>query len=82
MPEHLTKKHRGDDKLCSIWLLLAKAIAVDVPRSPDGTLILRDQTQPNGLSKHQHISSLAEVNIHDAKREKELTSIRVLCAFA
>ncbi|KAL3670392.1 hypothetical protein V7S43_004710 [Phytophthora oleae] len=41
VPEHLAKKRRSDDKPRSIWLSLVKAIAVDVPRSTDGTLILQ-----------------------------------------
>ncbi|KAK1941474.1 putative exonuclease [Phytophthora citrophthora] len=41
VPEHLAKKRRSDDKPRSIWLSLAKAIAVDVPRSTDGSLILQ-----------------------------------------
>ncbi|CAI5745343.1 unnamed protein product [Peronospora destructor] len=70
VPEHLAKKHHGDDKPRSIWLSLAKAIAVDVPRSADGTLILRDQAQTNGLSKYQHDPSSADANGHDAKKER------------
>ncbi|RQM10107.1 hypothetical protein DD237_005581 [Peronospora effusa] len=72
VPEHLAKKRRGDDKLRSIWLSLAKATAVDVPRSTDGTLILRDQAQTKGLPKCQHDLFSADANSHDAKREKEL----------
>ncbi|CEG45982.1 small rna degrading nuclease 5-like isoform x1 [Plasmopara halstedii] len=40
VPEHLAKKSRND-KPRSIWLSLAKAIAIDVPRSVDGSLILQ-----------------------------------------
>ncbi|KAF4035568.1 Exonuclease [Phytophthora infestans] len=43
VPEHLAKKRRGDDKPRSIWLSLAKAIAVDVPRSADGSLLLQKE---------------------------------------
>ncbi|GMF64827.1 unnamed protein product [Phytophthora lilii] len=68
-PEHLAKKRRGDDKPRSIWLSLAKAIAVDVPRSADGTLILQSKTQTNGLSKQQQDSSSTEKNGNDAKSE-------------
>ncbi|KAG2977015.1 hypothetical protein JG687_00015548 [Phytophthora cactorum] len=51
VPEHLAKKRRGDGKPRSIWLSLAKAIAVDVPRSADGSLILQKEQAKNGWSK-------------------------------
>ncbi|KAG1713319.1 hypothetical protein DVH05_001106 [Phytophthora capsici] len=52
-PEHLAKKRRSDDKPRSIWLSLAKAIAVDVPRSTDGTLILQKGSATNTLTQQE-----------------------------
>ncbi|GMF47575.1 unnamed protein product [Phytophthora fragariaefolia] len=57
VPEHLAKKRRGDDKPRSIWLSLAKAIAVDVPRSADGALILQDKAHVNSSSKQDSTST-------------------------
>ncbi|KUF95702.1 hypothetical protein AM588_10006420 [Phytophthora nicotianae] len=68
VPEHLAKKRRGDDKPRSIWLSLAKAIAVDVPRSADGSLILQEK-QVNDLSKQQD----TEANGKDEKEDEPLT---------
>ncbi|POM74361.1 nuclease [Phytophthora palmivora] len=70
VPEHLAKKRRTDDKPRSIWLSLAKAIAVDVPRSADGALILQKE-QGNGSSKQQQEATLTEVNGNKAENEKE-----------
>jgi RNA exonuclease 1 len=70
VPEHLAKKRRGDDKPRSIWLSLAKAIAVDVPRAADGTLLLHDQAQANGSSKLQQGSASASTN--GSEEEKPL----------
>ncbi|CAH0473887.1 unnamed protein product [Peronospora belbahrii] len=72
VPEHLAKRRRGDDKPRSIWLSLAKAIALDVPRSADGTLILHDQVPTNSLSNHLHDPSSVDVNGYDAMSEKKL----------
>ncbi|KAG6623323.1 putative exonuclease [Phytophthora cinnamomi] len=69
VPEHLAKKRRGDDKPRSIWLSLAKAIAVDVPRSADGALILQNKAQANGLSKQEPPST--DTNGNCTKREEE-----------
>uniref|UniRef100_A0AAV1TKW9 Exonuclease domain-containing protein n=1 Tax=Peronospora matthiolae TaxID=2874970 RepID=A0AAV1TKW9_9STRA len=71
VPEHLAKKRRGNDKPRSIWLSLAKAIAVGVPRSADGTVIQHNRVQMNGTSKHQHDSTSADENDTEEKSEKE-----------
>ncbi|OWZ22622.1 uclease [Phytophthora megakarya] len=70
VPEHLAKKRRTDDKPRSIWLSLAKAIAVDVPRSADGALILQ-KGQANSTSKQQQETALTETNGENVESEKE-----------
>ncbi|KAH7481692.1 putative exonuclease [Phytophthora ramorum] len=71
VPEHLAKKRRGDDKPRSIWLSLAKAVAVDVPRSADGTLVLKNKTHTNGSSKETSLTTATETNGEDAKKEED-----------
>ncbi|KAE9027215.1 hypothetical protein PR002_g10717 [Phytophthora rubi] len=70
VPEHLAKKRCGDEKPRSIWLSLAKAIAVDVPRSADGALILQDNAQANGSSKQE--SPSADAKGDEANEEEAL----------
>ncbi|KAG7385294.1 hypothetical protein PHYPSEUDO_001668 [Phytophthora pseudosyringae] len=73
VPEHLAKKRRGNDKPRSIWLSLAKAIAVDVPRSTDGMLILQKERAHGSSKQQQQETASTEVNgSADAKEEEPL----------
>ncbi|KAG7397758.1 hypothetical protein PHYBOEH_000212 [Phytophthora boehmeriae] len=72
VPEHLAKKRRGDSKPRSIWLSLAKAIAMDVPRSADGSLILRGKAHQNDVPVQETPSKSAEANGNGATEERQL----------
>ncbi|TDH69993.1 hypothetical protein CCR75_000866 [Bremia lactucae] len=72
VPEHLMKKRRQNDKPRSLWLTLVKAIAVDVPRSLDGTLIVQKQEAKEEsvkLSKAKVVESNGTDAIETFKRE-------------
>ncbi|KAI9913134.1 hypothetical protein PsorP6_006373 [Peronosclerospora sorghi] len=66
--EPCAKRRRCEDKPRSMWLSLARAIAVDVPRSVDGTLLRSEQAPKSKVwQKSEDTSSC------DAVKQKDLT---------
>ncbi|RLN10137.1 hypothetical protein BBJ28_00018413 [Nothophytophthora sp. Chile5] len=72
VPEHLASKKRrqGDDKPRTIRLTLAKATAMEVPRSVDGTLLYRGKRHQNGSSKQQQEAASTEAVDTNAMQEE------------